>query len=247
MKYLHNHDNRRGEEYRRSHKITERACQSGMWVSETGCCQMGLPRGVQLRFDHRDEGGHSKQVGTAASSQVLCLSCSWDQSPSTCGVCWNILSPRLSRIKNCGKFLKQVASIAGKHRRQLEKSSWNWKEQHPLQRPECEQPTRRMEGQKLLHKLDTGPPGFPSCTESLTKEKSYRKKLIWQKWDDKREKGQGGAEEIYRATLALLIVNNKSDSGSSPTKVTVRTEKEMKKQDRNKSHLEDECILFPWL
>lgn len=46
---------------------------------------MGLPKGVQLRFDHRDEGGHSKQVGTAASSQVLCLSCPWDQSPSTCG------------------------------------------------------------------------------------------------------------------------------------------------------------------
>lgn len=57
----------------RSHKITERACESGMWVSETGCCQMGLPREVQLRFDHRDEGGHSKQGGTAASSQVLSL------------------------------------------------------------------------------------------------------------------------------------------------------------------------------
>lgn len=64
--------------------------------------------------------------------------------PQPVGVCWNILSPRLSRIKNCGKFLKQLTSIAGKHgkhRKQLEKSNWNWKEQHPLQRPECEQPT----------------------------------------------------------------------------------------------------------
>lgn len=30
-------------------------------------------------------GIQTKQVGTAAPSQVLCLSCSWDQSPSTCG------------------------------------------------------------------------------------------------------------------------------------------------------------------
>lgn len=132
----------------RSHKITERACESGMRVSETGCCQMGLPREVQLRFDHRDEGGHSKQGGTAASSQVLSLPELFLRSVplNLQGVCWNILSLRLSRIKNCGKFLKQLTSIAGKHRRQLEKSSWNWKEQHPPQRPECEQSTRSVEG-----------------------------------------------------------------------------------------------------
>lgn len=218
-----------------------------MWVNETGCCQMGLPRGVQLRFDHRDEGGHSKQVGTAASSQVLCLSCSWDQSPSTCG---GMLKHSLTQTFQDQK-LWEIPQTSDKHCWKAQKATW---EKQLEQEGTASTPAtwvwathKSMEGQKLLHKLDTGPPGFPSCTESLTKEKSYRTKLTWQKRDDKREKGQGGAEEIYRATLALLIVNNKSDSGSSPTKVTVRTEKEMKKQGRNKSHLEDECILFPWL
>lgn len=112
----------------RSHKITERACESGMWVSETGCCQMGLPREVQLRFDHRDEGGHSKQGGTAASSQVLCLSCSWDQCPSTCR---GMLKHSLTQTFQDQK-LWEIPQTTDKHCWKAQKAAWE--EQLELER-----------------------------------------------------------------------------------------------------------------
>lgn len=151
MKYLHNHDDRRGEPYRRRAQEATRspntqiACQAGLWVSETGCCQMGLPGGVELRSDHRDEGGHSKHQSR------------WAQQPLVKCSVWVV--PEISPPLNLqgyvqtfshpdfpgsitGKFLKPLTSIAGKHRKQLEKSSWNGKKQRPLQRPECDNTQR---------------------------------------------------------------------------------------------------------
>lgn len=179
MKYLHNHDDRRGEPYRRRAQKpqgspnTEIACQSGLWVSETGCCQMGLPGGVELRSDHRDEGGHSKHQSR------------WAQQPlAKCSV-WVV--PEISPPSTCRGMFKhsltqtfqdQSLGNSSNHWQALlesTESSWNGKKQRPLQRPECDNTQRAWKDwNSYCTNLTLAPPGFPSCTEPLTKEKSYR-------------------------------------------------------------------------
>lgn len=97
---------------------------------------MNLPEGALTRADHRDEGGQSKQVGTAAPRQVHCLSCSRNQFSSTCrGPLKHSLTQTFQDQQLWGKSLKIRQALLEKHRRQSEKSSQNWKELCPLQRP----------------------------------------------------------------------------------------------------------------